>query len=123
MAVTTRFPYNSTPTFRIPYFLKGRFTADLVYRTICSTEPTNCDSTSNWTPEEINEDVNHEDDWKSHYGMYFLTLLLVLVLIGCVLYCWKRKIQRDLNMNLELQISDAVSHYMALSEKRGEPMM
>ena len=50
--------------------------------------------------------------------MYFLTLLLVLVLIGCVLYCWKRKIQRDLNMNLELQISDAVSHYMALSDKK-----
>lgn len=49
--------------------------------------------------------------------LFFLLLVVTLVGVGAgVVYCYRKKLKRDMNKEIKMQVSTAVEHYFALTE-------
>jgi cbb3-type cytochrome oxidase subunit 3 len=49
--------------------------------------------------------------------VFFVLLILTLVSVGAgVVYCYRKKLKREMNKEIKMQVSTAVEHYFALTE-------
>ena len=49
--------------------------------------------------------------------MFYILLVILLVSIGAaVVYFYRKKLKRDMNKEIKMQVSTAVEHYFALTD-------
>ena len=49
--------------------------------------------------------------------LFYVLLVIVLMTIGAgVVYFYRKKLKRDMNKEIKMQVSTAVQHYFALTE-------
>jgi hypothetical protein len=49
--------------------------------------------------------------------LFFVILTLALVAVGATVVCfYRRRLKKDMNKEIKMQVSTAVDHYFALSE-------
>lgn len=92
---------------------RGRFTGEKLFETICSTS----------VPELCNDYVdpnlsflNGRGISSNNWGMYCKTFFILVIVLVCVHWFWKRRMKKEMHEKMNTKINDVLSHYAAMNK-------